>query len=103
MFFIVGLGNPGKEYENTRHNTGARVLDMFRKTAELPEWEFDKKCNALISSRKLKSDNLHLLLPQTLINKSGEAVKKIKDLTRPNVPVRYGRGLKIKDRKREIE
>jgi len=102
MFIIVGLGNPGKEYDRTRHNTGARFLEMFRKTAELPEWKFDKKCNALISSRKLKSDNLQLLLPQTFMNKSGEAVKKIKDLTRSNVPVQYGRGLKIKDKRREI-
>ena len=77
MFFIVGLGNPGKEYENTRHNTGARVLDMFRRAVNLPEWEFDKKRNALISSRKLKSGNLQLLLPQTFINKSGNALRGV--------------------------
>jgi len=77
MFFIVGLGNPGKEYENTRHNTGARVLDMFRRAVNLPEWEFDKKRNALISSRKLKSDNLQLLLPQTFMNKSGNALRGV--------------------------
>ena len=77
MFIIVGLGNPGKEYDRTRHNTGARFLEMFRKTAELPEWKFDKKCNALISSRKLKSYNLQLLLPQTFMNKSGNALRGV--------------------------
>ena len=76
-YFVVGLGNPGKEYENTRHTTGARVLDMFRKIEGFPEWEFDKKRNALISSRKLKSYNLQLLLPQTFMNKSGNALRGV--------------------------
>ena len=80
QYFVVGLGNPGREYENTRHNTGAMVLDVFRKAKGLTDWIFDKKRNALVSSGKLKSCNLNLILPQTFMNKSGEAVRQIKDL-----------------------
>lgn len=80
MFILVGLGNPGEEYENTRHNTGAMVLNAFRKAAQLPAWTFDKKRNALVSSGKLKTFNLQLILPQTFMNKSAESLKGIKDL-----------------------
>lgn len=88
MFILVGLGNPGVEYENTRHNTGALVLEVFRKSQGFPAWAFDKKLNALISrgsvfpsSSKVKSQKSAVLLkPQTFMNKSGEAVRQIKDL-----------------------
>ena len=87
QYFVVGLGNPCTEYEQTRHNTGAMVLDMFRKTAKLPEWEFDKMLDALISRGSVSSSLLKvkgqelvvLLKPQTFMNKSGDALKKIKD------------------------
>ena len=100
QYFVVGLGNPCTEYEQTRHNTGAMVLDMFRKTAKLPEWEFDKMLNALISRGSVSSSLLKvkgqelvvLLKPQTFMNKSGDALKQVKDLR-----------FKIKDKKKEIE
>ena len=95
-FILVGLGNPGEEYENTRHNTGAMVLEVFRKAEGLPEWIFDKKRNALVSSGKLsakggsasggKTANLQLIRPQTFMNKSGSSlhglVKSKKDAER---------------------
>jgi len=65
---IVGLGNPGAEYENTRHNTGRMILDMFRQKNDLPEWQEDKKLKSLIS----KKNKITLLLPETFMNKSGE-------------------------------
>lgn len=80
QFVVIGLGNPGSEYENTRHNTGAMVLEVFRKAAELPDWTFDKKRNALVSTGKLSTFNLQLIRPQTFMNKSAESLKGIKDL-----------------------
>jgi len=83
MFVLVGLGNPGAEYEHTRHNTGAMVLEVFRKAEELPEWIFDEKLNALvsrgsISSLKVKGQkSIVLLKPQTFMNKSGLSVAKL--------------------------
>jgi len=70
---IVGLGNPGAEYENTRHNTGRMILDMFRQKNDSPEWQEDKKLRSLIS----KKNKITLLLPKTFMNKSGEAIVKI--------------------------
>lgn len=70
---IVGLGNPGAEYENTRHNTGRMVLDMFRLKSDLPDWKEDKKIKSLVS----KKGKINLLLPEIFMNKSGEAVSKI--------------------------
>ncbi|MFA6273413.1 MAG: aminoacyl-tRNA hydrolase [Candidatus Paceibacterota bacterium] len=70
---IVGLGNPGTEYEKTRHNTGRIVLEVFRKKNDLPEWKEDKKTKSLIS----KKGKLTLLLPETFMNKSSETVAKM--------------------------
>lgn len=74
MYTIVGLGNPGAEYENTRHNTGRMVLEVFRTAEKFPEWTFDKKLKALVSLGKLKTLNLQLILPETFMNKSGISV-----------------------------
>ena len=68
MILIVGLGNPGKQYENTRHNLGFRVLDLLT-TNEGWENKYDSKF--------LKLDDVILAKPQTFMNKSGEAVKEI--------------------------
>ncbi|PIQ68516.1 MAG: aminoacyl-tRNA hydrolase [Candidatus Taylorbacteria bacterium CG11_big_fil_rev_8_21_14_0_20_46_11] len=92
MFYIVGLGNPGKEYENTRHNTGAMVLDVFRETYNLPEWTPEKKRNALVSEGKVGKEKVLLIFPQTFMNKSGNSVSQIKDLR-----------FKIKDKKKQVE
>src|SRR3989338_2023889 len=84
MFILVGLGNPGEEYETTRHNTGAMVLDVFRKTQDFPEWALDTKRKALtsegsVSSSQVKGQRSKVLLlqPQTFMNKSGESLKNL--------------------------
>jgi peptidyl-tRNA hydrolase, PTH1 family len=66
---IVGLGNPGQEYQNNRHNIGFQVLDELT-----PDFKLDKKFKAEI----FKDDNFILAKPQTFMNNSGFAVKALK-------------------------
>ncbi len=74
---IVGLGNPGEKYENTRHNTGRIVLEHFRKMKKFPEWEYNKKLNAETFEGKLQKEKAFLVLPETFMNKSGVSVKPL--------------------------
>ena len=73
MTIIIGLGNPGEKFNNTRHNAGFMAVDFFAKKNNLPEFEMEKKYDALIS----KKGNILLAKPETFMNKSGSAVKKI--------------------------
>jgi len=77
MRLIVGLGNPGEKYQNTRHNLGFMVLDeLARKMLPLSKtkWQEDKKDN----SQFIKIDSqLILVEPQTMMNASGFAVAKM--------------------------
>lgn len=77
MYIIIGLGNPGEEYESTRHNTGRMIIDAFAKQEKFPEWVFDKKINALKSEGKIKKEKVLFLLPETFMNNSGNAVMKV--------------------------
>ncbi|MFA6552037.1 MAG: aminoacyl-tRNA hydrolase [Candidatus Paceibacterota bacterium] len=79
-YIIVGLGNPGEEYLNTRHNTGRMALEAFRKKMDFSDWQEDKKLKAEVSEGKTAKEKTTLICPDTFMNKSGEAVKKIKDL-----------------------
>lgn len=70
MLLVVGLGNPGKQYERTRHNVGREILLEWQKKNDSADFAYDKKLNALISKHK----KAVLLLPETMMNKSGSAV-----------------------------
>ena len=72
-YIIVGLGNPGQEYENTRHNTGRIVLMSL--TDE--EFSFNKKINALVSEIKIGKGNVKLIAPETFMNNSGKSVANL--------------------------
>ncbi|MFC1612363.1 aminoacyl-tRNA hydrolase [Patescibacteria group bacterium] len=74
---IVGLGNPGKKFEKTRHNVGFMAIDFLRKTLDAPKFKFDKKFNAEVSEIKIKQEKIILAKPQTFMNNSGEAVSAI--------------------------
>lgn len=76
-FIIVGLGNPGEEYVGTRHNTGREALFDFAKVNDFSEWTTDLKSKSLISSGKIGREAVTLVSPETFMNKSGDAVKKI--------------------------
>jgi PTH1 family peptidyl-tRNA hydrolase len=69
---IVGLGNPGNEYENTRHNAGRMAVSHFAKKKGAAEWREDKKAIATVA----KDGTTALVLPDTFMNKSGSAVVK---------------------------
>lgn len=76
-YLIVGLGNPGRQYENTRHNVGWHVLDEVARRAGL---RFDKKeRKALVASGLLRERKVLLAKPQTYMNLSGEAVRGLVD------------------------
>ncbi len=71
---IVGLGNPGKEYEKTRHNAGRDVVELLAKQAELDDFVFNKTSNALATKGLIEGENTTLVLPETMMNLSGKAV-----------------------------
>lgn len=73
QYFLLGLGNSGKEYENTRHNTGRVVLEHFRKKNDFPAWQEDKKIKALVSEGKVGKAGVLLVEPETFMNNSGKA------------------------------
>lgn len=76
MYIIVGLGNPGEEYKMTRHNTGRMIVEDFAKSKKFSDWAYDKKSNALKNEGKIKKEKILLLLPETFMNNSGNAVQK---------------------------
>ena len=75
MFLIVGLGNPGKKYENNRHNIGFMAIDYL---AERNDIRVDKlKFDSLYGEGRIAGEKLILLKPQTYMNNSGQAVQKV--------------------------
>jgi peptidyl-tRNA hydrolase, PTH1 family len=76
-YIVVGLGNPGEEYVNTRHNVGRMVLDAFSKKNSCADWEINKKLNALETEGKAGKNKALLLKPETFMNKSGDSVKSL--------------------------
>ncbi len=71
---IVGLGNPGKEYEKTRHNAGRAAVELIAKNNDFDEFVFNKTSNALVSKGAIEGENATLALPETMMNLSGKAV-----------------------------
>ena len=77
MHYIVGLGNPGEEYELTRHNAGRMVVLELARKEGMGELVFDKKINALVGKGKIGGEKAQIILPETFMNKSGNALKNI--------------------------
>ena len=74
---IVGIGNPDQEYQNTRHNVGFMFLDYLAQKLGANDFSEDKKNVSCITKTKLEKTPVILAKPQTYVNKSGEAVKKL--------------------------
>ena len=83
MKLIIGLGNPGKEYERTRHNTGFMVLDHF--ADKMGESINQSKFKGLYTKMKYRGEDIILLKPQTFMNLSGEVVRRYADYFKINI------------------
>jgi len=78
MIIIVGLGNPGKKFEKTRHNLGFLIIENLKlKIENFSDWRYEKKFKAEISRGKIDNQKVILAKPQTFMNNSGKAVKKL--------------------------
>ncbi len=77
MYIIVGLGNPGKEYGNTRHNIGFDVIDKLAEQENISVLE--KKHKAIIGKGYVAGTKCVLAKPQTFMNLSGESVRQLID------------------------
>ncbi len=71
---IVGLANPGKEYEDTRHNAGAWFIDMLAEQTH-SQLRLDPKYHGLHALARVDNHACHLLIPTTFMNRSGQAVQ----------------------------
>ena len=78
MKLVVGLGNPGREYENTRHNVGFNLIDMFLKNNSIND-KWNNKFNGLFIQTLYKNEKVIFLKPQSFMNLSGGVVRKFID------------------------
>jgi PTH1 family peptidyl-tRNA hydrolase len=108
MHYILGLGNPGEEYANTRHNTGRLTLGSFLKKNDFPELVPNKKMKALVGEGKAGKEKVTVVFPETYMNKSGKSVASVitsvkkahdlvvvyddLDLALGNIKISYNRG-----------
>lgn len=77
MKLIVGLGNPGDTYTNTRHNVGFMCVDFLADKLEAPAYTHNKKFDAEVTSGTSDAGKIILAKPQTYMNESGRAVNSI--------------------------
>ena len=77
MIIIIGLGNPGEQYKNTRHNVGFMTIDEFARKNNFPDFKLQKKSNSLVSENIIEDKKIVLAKPQTFMNESGKAVKQL--------------------------
>ncbi|SHH52704.1 aminoacyl-tRNA hydrolase [Tepidibacter thalassicus] len=75
MFVVVGLGNPGKQYENTRHNVGFNIIDIIAKNNSIDVKKIKHK--ALIGEGRIGNEKVLLVKPQTYMNLSGQSLLEI--------------------------
>ena len=73
-YIIAGLGNPGEEYKNTRHNAGRIILEAIRAEYSKDDFEINKKLKALTADAKIGREKVILIAPETFMNNSGKAV-----------------------------
>jgi PTH1 family peptidyl-tRNA hydrolase len=75
-WLIIGLGNPGKEYEWTRHNAGFLAADEIRTKIGASDWKKKLLSNARVSEGEIAGNQATLILPETYMNESGRAARK---------------------------
>jgi peptidyl-tRNA hydrolase, PTH1 family len=77
MKLIIGLGNPGRKYEKTRHNIGFVIVNALRAHLDSTDWKLSKKFNAEIAEIDAGENKIILTKPMTFMNGSGQAVQLI--------------------------
>lgn len=75
MYLIIGLGNPGNKYENTRHNIGFKVVDEV--ATRLDILKLKSRCKSFLVETKINGHKVVLVKPQTFMNNSGEALSEL--------------------------
>ena len=81
MYVIVGLGNPGRKYEHTRHNVGFDVLEVLSQKHNIPMRKL--RCKAAIGEGTINGQKVVLAQPQTFMNLSGESVVQLVNFFKP--------------------
>ncbi|MCI8646945.1 MAG: aminoacyl-tRNA hydrolase [Firmicutes bacterium] len=83
MYIIAGLGNPGRRYENTRHNIGFITLDLL---AERNDIKINKiKHKALVGEGRISGQKVLLVKPQTYMNLSGQSLREVMDYYKEDI------------------
>ncbi len=77
MHYLVALGNPGQEYESTRHNVGFKALDFIVANFNLPQPVKSSQYVGKVSEGEIEGERVFLLYPETFMNHSGSAIKKM--------------------------
>ncbi len=77
MYYIVGLGNPGSEYAHTRHNIGWLAVDVFLEKHNLPPAITERHASGRVTHGEVAGETVTLLYPDTFMNHSGTAVRKL--------------------------
>ena len=83
MFLVVGLGNPGRKYEHTRHNVGFDVVDILSQKFDIPL--IKNRCKAIVGEGFIGGEKVVLALPQTFMNLSGESVVQLLNWYKPEM------------------
>lgn len=75
MYIVVGLGNPGRKYEHTRHNVGFDVIEVLSQKYDIPLQKL--RCKAVVGEGTIRGERVVLAQPQTFMNLSGESVVQL--------------------------
>ena len=76
-FLIIALGNPGQEYDRTRHNVGFAVIDEFATKNDFPAWHAKKELKCQLTDANIAENRVILCKPETFMNNSGEAAQAV--------------------------
>jgi peptidyl-tRNA hydrolase, PTH1 family len=84
MYYIIGLGNPGKKYEHTRHNVGYIVLDKIKEVFNFSDFETNKKINSDLSKGEIGNSAVVLVKSRSYMNESGKTVQNLLNFYKEN-------------------
>ena len=77
MHILVGLGNPGRQYEGHRHNVGFMALDLFASRFGAPKWK--ERAQAKVAEVRIEGEKVVLVKPQSFMNRSGQPLRHVLD------------------------